>query len=123
MIKTGWQRPRETDPAYKIIVHTDERRLDVYRDDKFFKSYPVAVGSPMTPTPKGHFRIINKDANPGPRFGKRWLGLSVPHIGLHGTNHPQSIGQAVSEGCVRLYNPDIEELYWILPVGTPVSIV
>lgn len=123
MDKTGRPRARGADPAYKVIVHTDERRLDLFRDEKFVKSYPAAVGSPTTPTPRGQFKIINKDADPGPRFGKRWLGLSVPHIGIHGTNHPQSIGRAVSEGCVRLYNPDIEELYWMLPVGTPVTIV
>lgn len=112
-----------SDPAYLIIVHTKERRLDVFRDGKLDKSYPAAVGKPSTPTPKGRFKIINKDSSPGPRFGARWLGLSAPHIGIHGTNHPQSIGQAISEGCIRLYNPDIEELYWTLPIGTPVTIV
>ena len=110
-------------PKYRMVVHTKERRLDLFRDEMFFKSYPIAVGRPSTPTPKGNFKIVNKDSRPGPRFGARWLGLSAPHIGIHGTNHPQSIGQAVSEGCVRLHNPDIEELYWTVPIGTPVSIV
>ena len=41
---------------------------------------------------------------------------------LHGTNNPASIGQAVSHGCVRLRNEDIETLYRIVPVGTPVYI-
>jgi len=121
--RSGWRHTREADPQYRIVVHTKELRLDLYRNGKFFKSYPAAVGKPQTPTPKGDFKIVNKDESPGPRFGARWLGLSVPHIGIHGTNHPQSIGQAMSEGCIRLYNPDIEELYWMLPVGTPVSIV
>ena len=114
---------QDTDPDYSVIVYTGERRLDLFRDGILYKSYPVAVGKPSTPTPKGSFKIINKDSDPGPRFGARWLGLSVPHIGIHGTNHPQSIGQDVTEGCVRMYNPDIEELYWMLPVGTPVTIV
>ena len=111
------------DLKYKIVVHTKEFRLDLFRNGKLYKSYPVAIGRPETPTPKGEFTIVNKDEDPGPRFGARWLGLSVPHIGIHGTNHPQSIGRAVSEGCVRLHNPDIEELYWMLPLGTPVTIV
>jgi hypothetical protein len=41
---------------------------------------------------------------------------------LHGTDKPQSIGQAVSHGCVRLRNEDIAYLYSIVPVGTPVFI-
>ena len=41
---------------------------------------------------------------------------------LHGTNVPESIGQSVSHGCVRLRNEDIETLYRMVPVGTPVYI-
>lgn len=41
---------------------------------------------------------------------------------LHGTNNPSSIGQAVSHGCVRLRNEDIEKLYEMVAVGTPVYI-
>ena len=41
---------------------------------------------------------------------------------IHGTNVPQSIGQSVSHGCVRLLNEDIAHLYEIVPVGTPVYI-
>lgn len=41
---------------------------------------------------------------------------------LHGTNNPASIGQSVSHGCIRLRNEDIEHLYRIVPVGTPVFI-
>ena len=41
---------------------------------------------------------------------------------LHGTNNPASIGQSVSHGCIRLRNEDIEHLYRIVPVGTPVYI-
>lgn len=112
------------DPHYKIIVRTREKKLDLFRNDKLYKTYPVAIGKPSTPTPKGNFRIINKDDNPShPQFGAKWLGLSVPHIGIHGTNHPASIGHAVSDGCVRMHNRDILELYYMLPLGTPVSII
>lgn len=112
------------DPRYKIVVYTSENKLDLFRNDKLYKTYPVAVGSPSTPTPKGNFKIINKDDNPaGPQFSVKWLGLSVPHIGIHGTNRPESIGHAVSDGCVRMHNRDILELYYMLLLGTPVLIV
>ena len=42
--------------------------------------------------------------------------------GLHGTNVPSSIGQAVSHGCVRLRNEDISTLYHLVELGTPVFI-
>ena len=45
-----------------------------------------------------------------------------PHYGLHGTLHPETIGQQVTAGCVRLKNQDVEELFNILPVGTQVVI-
>ncbi|HEY6555505.1 MAG TPA: L,D-transpeptidase, partial [Vicinamibacteria bacterium] len=41
---------------------------------------------------------------------------------LHGTNRPETIGRAVSHGCVRLRNEDIVKLYAMVPVGTPVYI-
>jgi lipoprotein-anchoring transpeptidase ErfK/SrfK len=41
---------------------------------------------------------------------------------LHGTNRPETVGQAVSHGCVRLRNEDIAQLYAMVPVGTPVYI-
>lgn len=108
---------------YRIIVQTSEKKLDLFRNGKLYKTYPVAVGKPSTPTPKGNFRIINKDDKPsGPQFGVKWLGLSVPHIGIHGTDQPKSIGQALSDGCVRMYNRDILELYYMLPLGTQVII-
>jgi lipoprotein-anchoring transpeptidase ErfK/SrfK len=112
-----------SDPGYRLAIHTYGKKLDLFRNGKLYKTYPVSVGSPATPTPKGNFRIINKDDNPwGPQFGVKWLGLSEPHIGIHGTNHPESIGLAVSEGCIRMYNRDILELYYMLPLGTPVTI-
>jgi lipoprotein-anchoring transpeptidase ErfK/SrfK len=50
-----------------------------------------------------------------------WPGGGV--VGVHGTNTPQLIGQAVSHGCVRLRNADIEFLRSVVPVGTPIKIL
>ena len=112
-----------SDPPYKIIVRTRGKRLELYQGGRFLGVYPVAVGKPATPTPRGNFKIINKDATPGARFGTKWLGLSAPHIGIHGTNEPESIGKAVSEGCIRMFNRDVETLFYRLPLGTPVTIL
>ncbi|MDQ6717395.1 MAG: L,D-transpeptidase [Gemmatimonadota bacterium] len=54
-------------------------------------------------------------------LGTRRLELGDGY-GIHGTDHPESIGQSVSHGCVRMRNEDIEKLYPMVPVGTPVFI-
>lgn len=108
---------------YTILISTKNRKLILYKYKKIYKIYPVAIGKPSTPTPKGNFRIINKAFNPGGPFGAAWLGLSIPKYGIHGTNNPSSIGKAVSNGCIRLYNYNIIELYNIVPIGTPVKII
>jgi len=50
------------------------------------------------------------------------MGLSQPHYGIHGTNNPASIGTAASNGCIRMYNEDVNELFNLVSVGTPVTI-
>jgi lipoprotein-anchoring transpeptidase ErfK/SrfK len=112
-------------PRYSITVNTTNRTMSLYKDGKYVKYYPIAIGKPSTPTPKGNFKIINKAHNPGGPFGARWLGLDAPNgdYGIHGTNNPNSIGKAVSNGCVRTYNNNIIDLYNLLPVGTPVRII
>jgi len=54
-------------------------------------------------------------------LGTRRLVLGDGY-GIHGTNAPETIGRSVSHGCVRLRNEDIEKLYEMVPVGTPVYI-
>ena len=51
-----------------------------------------------------------------------WMSLSKQHYGIHGTNDPSSIGHAVSHGCIRMQNRDVEELASIVPIGTEVVI-
>jgi lipoprotein-anchoring transpeptidase ErfK/SrfK len=109
---------------YNITINIAARKLTLFKDGRLFKIYPIAIGKPSTPTPRGNFRIINKAHNPGGPFGARWLGLNAPNgdYGIHGTNNPSSIGKAVSNGCIRTYNNNIIELYNLVPVGTPVRI-
>ncbi|WP_352418193.1 L,D-transpeptidase [Proteiniborus sp.] len=109
--------------TYSITINRAARTLTVFRNGQWYKSYPIAIGKPSTPTPTGTFTIVNRAVNPGGPFGARWLGLSKPHYGIHGTNNPSSIGKAVSNGCVRMYNNDVIELANTVPIGTVVRIV
>ncbi|WP_226584981.1 L,D-transpeptidase family protein [Halobacillus litoralis] len=113
--------PTET-MAYKIDVSINERRLRLYKNGQIQKQYPIAVGRMLYTTPTGNFIIINKAPNPGGPFGTMWMSLSKEHYGIHGTNNPGSIGKAVSKGCIRMYNRDVEALAKTIPIGTPVSI-
>ena len=55
-------------------------------------------------------------------LGTHWLALDVPGYGIHGTWQPETIGKQASAGCIRLVNAEIEELFTLVPVGTPVTI-
>lgn len=105
-----------------ITVNIRTKTLGLYRSGRFFKAYPVATGKPTTPTPTGTFTIVNKQVNPGGPFGTRWMGLSKPHYGIHGTNNPASIGTAASNGCIRMFNNDVEDLFSQVGVGVTVRI-
>jgi lipoprotein-anchoring transpeptidase ErfK/SrfK len=60
--------------------------------------------------------------NPGGAFGARWMRFYNGY-GIHGTNNPASIGKAVSNGCVRMFNRDVIQVYSKVDYGTPVRIV
>lgn len=109
-------------PNRTIVIHTDQRQLELYEGNRLIRNYPVAVGKASTPTPPGYYTIATKTFYPGGVFGSRWMGLSIPHYGIHGTNNPASIGQAVSKGCIRMYNHDAEHLFQRIEVGAPVII-
>lgn len=109
-------------PNRSIVIHTSSRRLMLYEGTQLIGNYPIAVGKGGTPTPHGHYSISTKTMHPGGVFGSRWLGLSLPHYGIHGTNNPASIGQAVSKGCIRMHNHNVESLFQHVEVGTLVTI-
>ncbi|WP_420094274.1 L,D-transpeptidase family protein [Paenibacillus faecalis] len=109
---------------YSIEVYPQYHQLIVRAQGQKFKTYPIAVGNPSTPTPVGEYKIVYKGKDWGPSFGPRWLGLNVPWgtYGIHGTNRPHSIGQHQSHGCIRMRNRDVLELFEIIPIGTKVTI-
>lgn len=108
--------------AYSIRISLSGRRLVLYNNNTVVKSYPVGVGKMVTPSPLGSYFVATKRPYPGGAFGAMWLGLSIPHYGIHGTNNPASIGGYVSHGCIRMHNPDVLDLAGRIPIGTPVAI-
>lgn len=108
--------------AYSIIVSISNRNLTLLKHDSVVKTYPIAVGRILHETPIGEFVVINKAPNPGGAFGTMWMSLSKKHYGIHGTNDPSSIGKAVSKGCIRMFNHDVNELASTIPIGTRVII-
>lgn len=108
--------------AYSIIVSISNRNLTLLKHDSIIKTYPIAVGRILHETPIGEFVVINKAPNPGGVFGTMWMSLSKKHYGIHGTNDPSSIGKAVSKGCIRMFNHDVNELASTIPIGTRVII-
>lgn len=122
---------------FSIVVDKSQNILTLKSDKDIMKTYRVATGKNNS-TPVGNFTIVTRIMNPpwyppnggviasgDPKnvLGSRWLGLSKPSYGIHGTIQPESIGKSVTEGCVRLKNSDVEELYAIVPEGTEVVIV
>ncbi|MDI7246638.1 MAG: L,D-transpeptidase [Bacillota bacterium] len=124
--------------VYRIVINIPAYRLSLFRGDELVKEYPIAVGKAVSPSRIGTCTIVHKAKNPtwfppdgrpavppGPDnpVGSRWMGLSWPGYGIHGTNNPASIGKAVSLGCIRMRDEDARELYDIVPVGTQVEFV
>lgn len=111
--------------------------------EEVLHTYRVAVGRLRYPTPLGRFRVVRLEVDPtwdppdsewakgekrvppGPNnpLGTRWIGLSARYVGIHGTNTPGSIGTAASHGCIRMKTSDVEELFRVVRLGLPVSIV
>src|ERR1041384_3037007 len=126
-----------------IVIRRGSNRLYLYAGMRLNRIFPVATGQTVYPTPLGSFDIVVKWRNPwwyppnspwaqgekpippGPNnpLGTRWMGLSAPGVGIHGTNNDASIGYSVSHGCIRMHVPDAEGLFNHVDIGTPVFIV
>lgn len=124
----------------ELLVSLRDRKVSVYKDGAILQSYDIAVGQEDWPTPTGEFQVqrlqmfpawqhpITGDiVPPGPDnpLGTRWIGFWAQEnwqIGFHGTNQTELIGQAVSHGCIRMRNDDIEALFDLVQVGTVVRI-
>ncbi|MCP1355199.1 L,D-transpeptidase [Aneurinibacillus migulanus] len=88
------------------------------------RSYEVGLGAEQR-TPTGVYSIkrkINQPVSLSGVYGTRGLVLSITDYAIHGTNMPSSIGRAVSKGCIRLHNNQVEELFSMVSLGTKVTI-
>jgi lipoprotein-anchoring transpeptidase ErfK/SrfK len=137
------QQRTEDDFGSVIVIRRGSNRLYLYRGAKFWRRFGVATGQSAYPTPIGRFQIVVKWRNPwwypppspwaqglhpvppgpGNPLGTRWMGLSSPGVGIHGTPDSASIGYSASHGCIRMYIPNAEWLFDHVEVGTPVFIV
>ena len=114
----------------QIVVDRTRRTIDVYRNDKHVLHGKVAVGAPGMETPLGHYYVaatfVPDDAFLGvyaletTAYSKLtdWPGGGV--VGIHGTNAPYLLGQAVSHGCIRVSNQTAAALKRLTPIGTPI---
>ncbi|WP_254939005.1 L,D-transpeptidase [Cyanobium sp. Morenito 9A2] len=126
-----------------IVLSLGRREISLQDNGKVVRSWPVVIGAPATPTPKGHYKVQTKVINPkyqstvsgkinhttgasGP-LGDRWIGfhsLGKNDYGIHGTPWPWWVDAraAVSHGCVRMKNEHVRVLFDQVEIGTPVVI-
>ncbi|MGH9244708.1 MAG: L,D-transpeptidase [Acidimicrobiales bacterium] len=141
--RTAWIRAADVavrKVPNRVLVELGSRRVSVFRghsEEMVFQA-PVAIGEPATPTPIGDLYYVDALvalSNPGGVFGPYQLRISAfsevlfsfdggpGQVAFHGTNAPHLIGEAVSNGCIRMANADITRLAELADVGTPVRIV
>ena len=126
----------------RLQIDLSSRRLTVYQGEMEMSHFPIAVGREGWQTPIGEWEVremihdpawrnpftgrVIPGGDPGNPLGDHWIGFwsdGENWIGMHGTPNPESVGRAASHGCIRLYNHDIEALFALVTVGTPVIVV
>ena len=125
-----------------IVIRRGANELRYYQGAKLVRKFGVATGQAIYPTPTGTFSVVDMQLNPwwrppdsdwakglkpippgpGNPLGTRWMGLSAPGVGIHGTPDDTSIGYSASHGCIRMHIPDAEWLFHHVKLGTPVVI-
>lgn len=135
---------RSSEPPGTVVIHSGERFLYVVQGNGRALRYGIGVGREGF-TWSGQVKVSRKAewpdwrpppemlqrqpylprfmaGGPGNPMGSRALYLGSTVFRIHGTNQPETIGQAISSGCFRLANGDIADLYDRIPVGTKVVI-
>jgi hypothetical protein len=137
--QTAWVARDDVEVAHhrwRAEVDLTTNRLRVWDDHELKIDSAVVSGTEFAPTPRGRFYLNEKQPNdPGGPYGS-WIlstnGFSdtlerfsgeVPIFALHGTPYPETMGQRLSNGCIRLPNPVVEYLAAEMPVGTPIDVV
>jgi lipoprotein-anchoring transpeptidase ErfK/SrfK len=126
-----------------IVIRRGANTLKLYNGRRLVRTFRVATGQAIYPTPAGVWRIVDKQRNPwwrpptsawarglkaippgpGNPLGTRWMGLDASGVGIHGTNAPASIGYSQSHGCIRMQVPEAEWLFQHVRLGTPVVVL
>ncbi|MDQ1273457.1 MAG: hypothetical protein QG591_2087 [Planctomycetota bacterium] len=124
----------------KILISKSNFTLTLLLNEHYVKQYRIATGK-NDKTPVGMFEVKNKMKEPvwyspdGGVFpyghkenilGTRWIGFKdkpdLHGYGIHGTTQPETIGTASSNGCIRMLNSDVEELYDFVTLNTEIII-
>jgi len=127
-----------------LVINLPQRMAFRYVAGRLDGAWPVAVGRRDWPTPIGDFTVRSREQDktwyvpvsiqeemrregrpvltevpPGPEnpLGRHWIGLSLPAIGIHGTNAPASVYGFRSHGCIRMHPDDVATLYERVAVG------
>ena len=136
---TGWIQRADVEVRVldeTIAIDVAARTLTLFDGDTAVLTTPVAVGTDDNPTPTGQFYVVDKldTGDPSGPYGQFAFGLSAysdvltefaggdGQVGIHGTDDPSSIGQAVSHGCVRVPGEVAQRLSETINLGTPVVI-
>ena len=146
-IELGFEllKPKIESVEYRgaVVIMRSSNRLLFYNRKQLVRSFGIATGQSSFPTPLGNYEIVNMQRNPwwypppsdwaadsdpvppgpGNPLGTRWMGLSAPYVGIHGTPDAASIGYSASHGCIRMRIPDAEWLFRRVEIGMPVFIV
>lgn len=124
----------------RVVIKLNQRRVYLYQNQQLKTSYPIAVGREGWETPVGEYQVIEMISQPawehpftgeiippGPDnpLGERWIGFWTDgknYIGFHGTPNTETVGQAASHGCIRMFNQDVLALFQKVKIGTPVIV-
>ena len=133
-----------------LVLNVPQRMLFVFSKGEAIQAFPIAVGRAAWRTPLGTFAVNAKEVDPvwevpssiqremeaagrrvltrvgpGPEnpLGRHWLGLTLPGVGIHGTNQPGSIFRFTTHGCVRMHPDDIATLFDMVEIGTAVQLI
>lgn len=137
------QRIKVLHGPFNARIRTADFRIDLYLQDTYVRSFPIGIGAHGS-TPTGVWKVTHKLPNPtyfppagaeikkiipgdDPKnpLGEHWIGLEgvdgeaagQEGYGIHGTIEPDSIGKAVSLGCIRMHNQDVAYIYTLLQPG------
>ncbi len=125
-----------------VVIYRGSNVLHLYNGTRPWRTFQVATGQSIYPTPTGDWHVVDKQRDPwwrppdspwaqglkpvppgpGNPLGTRWMGLDASGVGMHGTPDAASIGYSASHGCIRMRIPDAEWLFDHVRIGTPVFI-